>query len=194
VNIGAQRLATQRSFAQEMSRRLSPVPMATPGLRAIVMTRPIRHHGRQTERDITMTSTGQAITRRPSRISVPRVVTAIVFAGGIGLGLVAGRSLSGAAPAPGTGTFSGAGQQTAQVAGLATYRATQASLAAALARGDAASAAHFLAELATLRTPAIVSALAHERVDLELGLASATAWHDPRMTAEFRSRLAAQGR
>ena len=142
-----------------------------------------------------MTTAGQAITRRPSRLSVPRVVTAIAFAGGIGLGLVAGRSLSGAFPAnPATGAINVAAQQSAEVPGLAAYRATQASLASALARGDSKSAAQFRAELATRRTPAIASALAHARVDLELGLASATAWHDPRMAAEFRSRLAAQGR
>jgi hypothetical protein len=142
-----------------------------------------------------MTAAEQAITSRPSRISVPRVVTAIAFAGGIGLGLVAGRALSGTAPSDvGAGVVSSAAQQPAEVAGLATYRATQASLGAALTRNDAASAAHFRAQLASLSTPAIVSALAHERVDLALGLASATAWHDPRMAAEFRSRLAAQGR
>jgi hypothetical protein len=142
-----------------------------------------------------MTTAGQAITRRPSRISIPRVATAIVFAGGVGLGLVAGRSFSGALPAgPGAGTVSTAPQQLAAVPGLATYRATQASLAAALASSDSASAAHFRAELQALRTPAIVAALAHQRVDLELGLASATARHDPRMAAEFRSRLATQGR
>jgi hypothetical protein len=142
-----------------------------------------------------MTSTGQAITRRASRISIPRVATAIAFAGGIGLGLVAGRSLSGALPAnPVAGTVSSVAHETAQVPGLATYRTTQASLTSALARGDSVSAAHFRAELTTLRNPAIVSALAHERVDIELGLASATAWHDPQMAAEFRTRLAAQGR
>ena len=142
-----------------------------------------------------MTTAGQAITHRPSRISIPRVVTAIAFAGGISLGLVAGRSLSGTLPAnPGAGTVSSAAYQAAAVPGLATYRVTQASLASALARSDAASAAHFRAALAALRTPAIVSALAHERVDLELGLAAATARHDPRLAAEFRSRLATQGR
>jgi hypothetical protein len=141
-----------------------------------------------------MTSAGQAITRRASRISVPRVVTTIAFAAGIGLGLVGARALSGAVPAPGTGTFTSAAEQAAVVPGLATYRAAQASLASALARSDAKSAAQFRAALASLRTPAIASALAHERVDLELGLAAATAWHDPRMAAEFRSRLAAQAR
>jgi len=142
-----------------------------------------------------MTSTGQAITRRPSRLSVPRVATAIVFAGGIGLGLVAGRSFAGAAPvSPAAGALSSTAQETAAVQGLATYRATQASLTSALARGDARSAATFRAQLAALVTPAIASALAHERVDLELGLASAMARHDPRMAAEFRRRLATLGR
>jgi hypothetical protein len=142
-----------------------------------------------------MTTAEQAITSRPPRVSIPRVAMAIAFAGGIGLGLVAGRGLSGAVPAsPGAATVSSAAHQTAEVPGLATYRATRASLASALARNDAASAAHFRAELAALRTPAIVSALAHERVDLGLGLASATAWHDARMAAEFRGRLTSQDR
>jgi hypothetical protein len=119
----------------------------------------------------------------------------LAFAGGISLGLVAGRGLSGGVPASaGPGTVAVVVQQPAAVAGLATYRTTEASLRAALARNDTASAAHFRAQLDAIRTPAIASALAHERVDLQLGLASATAWHDPRMAAEFRSRLTRQGR
>jgi len=142
-----------------------------------------------------MATAGQAITHGSFRGSIPRVAAALAFAGGISLGLVAGRSLSGGLPATtGPGTVGAAAQQAADVAGLLTYRSTQASLGAALARNDAVAAAHFRARLNAIRTPAIVSALAHERVDLELGLASATAWHDPRMAAEFRSRLTSQDR
>ena len=152
--------------------------------------------GRQTEREVAMATAGQAILHRRSPISVPRIAAAIAFAGGIGLGLVAGRSLSGALPASTRPAMvDAAPQQAADVAGqLTSYRTTQVSLHAALARGDMASAAHFRAQLDATRTAAIVSALAHERVDLELGLASATARHDPRMAAEFRGRLTAQDR
>ena len=141
-----------------------------------------------------MATAGQAIARRAFLGSVPRIATAIAFAGGIGLGLVAGRSLSGLPASAGPGTVQVAAQRPSDVAGLATYRTTQTSLKAALARGDMRSAAHFRARLDATRTPAIISALAHERVDLELGLASATVRHDPRMAAEFRSRLTAAER
>ena len=169
--------------------------MAAVLLTAIVMSRPIRHQAARQEREVAMATAGQAVLHRRSRISVPRVATAIAFAGGISLGLVAGRSLAGGLPANTVPeTFGAAPQQAPEVAGLLTYRTTQASLKAALARSDMASAAHFRARLDATRTPAIVSALAHERLDLELGLASATARHDPRMAAEFRSWLASQGR
>jgi hypothetical protein len=168
--------------------------MAGARLTANVMSRPIRHHGHQTERDITMATTGQAISRRSFQGSVPRVATVIALAGGMGLGLVAGRSLSGLPASAVPGTVEAAAPRPAEVAGLVTYRTTEASLRAAMARNDTVAAAHFRAQLGKLSTPAIVSALAHERVDLELGMASAAAWHDPRMAAEFRSRLAAQVR
>ena len=142
-----------------------------------------------------MATAGQAVLHRRSRIRVPRVAAAFAFAGGISLGLVAGRGLSGGVPASaGPGTVAVVAQQPAAVAGLATYRTTEASLRAAVARNDMAAAAHLRAQLGKLMTPAVASALAHERVDLQLSLASATAWHDPRMAAEFRSRLTAQGR
>jgi len=142
-----------------------------------------------------MATAEQAITHRPFRSGIPRVTAALVFAGGIGLGLLAGRSLSGGLPAStGPGTIVAAPQRAADVAGLLTYRTTEASLRAALARNDTVAAAHLRVQLGKLSTPAIVSTLAHERVDLELGLASATAWHDPRMAAEFRSRLTSQDR
>jgi hypothetical protein len=141
-----------------------------------------------------MTTAQQAITSRASRISVSRLVTAVALAGGIGIGLVAGRGFGDAQPASLGSPAVGAAQPAAEVAGLAAYRTTQLSLRAALARNDAVAAAHFRAQLEGLATPAIVSALAHARVDLQLGLASATAWRDARMAAEFRSRLAAQDR
>ena len=142
-----------------------------------------------------MATVGQEILHRRSRISVPRFATAIAFAGGISLGLVAGHSIAGGLPAStGPGAIGAAPQQAVEVAGLLAYRTMQASLAAALARGDMATAAHFRGQLAAIRTPAIVSALAHERLDLELKLASAISRRDPRMVAEFRSRLASQAR
>jgi len=142
-----------------------------------------------------MTAAEQALTRRPSRISLSRVVIAVAFVGGIGIGIAAGRGLAGSESVGlGAGSVGAAPKQAVEVAGLAAYRTTQASLRAALARNDSPTAAHFRAQLDTLRTPAITSALAHERVDLELGLAAATTWHDPRMAAEFRSRLATEAR
>ena len=142
-----------------------------------------------------MTTAGQTITRRANRISVPAVLAGVAFAGGIALGIMAGRGFAGSQPTNlGSTTIGAVQQEAADVAGLAAYRTAEAGLRAALLQGDPGTAAHFRAQLTTLRTPAIVSALAHERVDIELGLASATTWHDPRMAAEFRSRLAAQAR
>ena len=142
-----------------------------------------------------MTTAGQALTSRPSRLSAPGIALVLAASVGIGAGFAAGRIASTtSAPAGPTVVAAPAAQQAPDDNGLVAYLATSADLRAALARNDMVAAAHFRARLATLKTPVVVAALAHRPVDLELGLAAATTRHDQRMAAEFRTRLANETR
>jgi len=134
----------------------------------------------------------QFLIRRAPITSATTVGLWLVFVFGVALGVGAARLFP---PTPvGPLAYGGTTDNAAPAEAVSVYYQADRDLRAALARHDMVSAAGFRSHLRSLAGSGIVSALAHERVDLELGLAAAASWHDPRMAAEFRSRLATRAR
>jgi hypothetical protein len=71
------------------------------------------------------------------------------------------------------------------------YRTTLSDLTTAVRRHDGQQVARFRVQLGERMTPEAVGAIYAERAQLLASLAAAEARHDPRMRAEFASRLAA---